>query len=272
MRLKKSVVLMARPITRAAVAAAVLFSAILGPHAASAAETACEAPGLTRALHADAITRRLKQSRPVSILAIGSSSTEGVGASAKDRSYPATLEHLLQRTWPTARIKVENAGIGGETAGATLQRLRQALSGPAYSLVIWQVGTNDALKGDDETAFRGMLENGVAMAREAKVELVIVDQQLFPGIKDMPRYERFVAAVADVAGRNDVPVFSRFQMMRTWAAEGGERLAAALSGDSFHMNDRGYECLAQGLAAPIRQAVGPGVPVPVATAGDSSPI
>ncbi|WP_406857952.1 SGNH/GDSL hydrolase family protein [Alsobacter sp. KACC 23698] len=263
---------MSGSIFRVAAFAAGLFAAIASPLAASAAETPCQAPGLSRALHADAITRRLKQSRPVSILAIGSSSTEGVGASAKDRSYPATLEHLLQRTWPTARIRVDNAGVGGETAGATLQRLKQALAGPAYSLVIWQVGTNDAVKGDDEAAFRSMLESGIAMAREAKVELVIVDQQLFPGIKDMPRYERYVAAVSDVAGRNDVAVFSRFQMMRTWAADGREHLEAALSADAFHMNDRGYECLAQGLAAPIRQAVGPGVPVPVATVGDPSSI
>src|SRR5690349_14892563 len=99
MRLNTSVFLMAGPISNVAVLAAGLFAAAVFPLAAAAAETGCQAPGLSRTLHADAITRRLKQSRPVSILAIGSSSTEGVGASAKDRSYPATLEHLLQRTW-----------------------------------------------------------------------------------------------------------------------------------------------------------------------------
>ena len=156
---------------------------------------------------------------------------------------------------PKAAIRVENAGIGGETADATLDRLATALSSRAYDLVIWQVGTNDALKGADETAFRARVQRGIDLAREAKAPLVIVDQQLFPGIKDMKRYERFVRAVADTADAGRVPVFSRFGMMTAWAAEGSQRLAAALSPDQFHMNDWGYACLARGLAVSIQHGL-----------------
>ena len=60
---------------------------------------------------------------PLDILAIGSSSTEGVGASTPANAYPARLEaELEQRTG--VDFDVKNAGVGGELAAKTLERLK----------------------------------------------------------------------------------------------------------------------------------------------------
>lgn len=192
----------------------------------------------------------------VQILAIGSSSTEGIGASSSTQSYPHQLELALESLFGGADVAVQNAGTGGETADATVLRLEQALKQPAKpDLVIWQVGTNDAVKGGDEARFQALLERGVAAAREAGVDLILLDQQFYPTIPDLQRYERYVRMVGSVAGKAKVGLFSRFHMMREWAASNPETLAAMLSKDRFHMGDQGYRCLAKALGREIASAV-----------------
>lgn len=200
----------------------------------------------------DVVTRHLDAGEPVSVLAIGSSSTEGVGATGPGASYPAQLESDLRVLWGTTQVSVRNAGIGGETADATVARLEAALVGPSRpALVIWQVGTNDAVRGGDETAFRTLLERGVSAARRAGADLILLDQQFYPGIPDRARYERYVAMVAAVASTSKAPLFSRYRLMKRWSELAPGLLSAMLAKDGFHMGDRGYDCLASALGQEI---------------------
>ena len=192
----------------------------------------------------------------VRVLAIGSSSTEGIGASAPDRTYPHLLEQSLRTAWRGTPVAVTNAGIGGETADQTLARLAEILAQPVKpDLVIWQVGTNDAITGGSEAAFRGRLEHGIALVRAAGSDLIILDQQYYPAIPDHARYERFVGLVAAVATGAEVPVFSRYALMKDWNRQDPDLLAGMLSSDKFHMGDQGYACLAQALGRDILDAV-----------------
>ena len=113
-------------------------------------------------------------------------------------------------------IEVVNAGIGGETAPQTLQRLRSMLRQGAYDLVIWQVGTNDAVNGGDLGRFRVLVGDGIAAARQAGTRIVILDPQYYPGIKETARYRAYVEAIAEVARAQAVPVLSRYQAMLGW--------------------------------------------------------
>jgi len=183
-------------------------------------------------------------------LAIGSSSTQGIGASAPSFTYPAQLQLDLTAALGQP-VTVENAGIGGETVITTLARLKAALKKERPDLVIWQVGTNDALRGDNESQFRARVEEGVKMVSDAKIPLILVDQQFYPGIKDLDRYERFVHIVHDIGAQYHDPVFSRYAMMKAWGAASPSLLRDMLSKDAFHMSDRGYGCLARDLAADL---------------------
>lgn len=190
--------------------------------------------------------------RPLDILAIGSSSTEGIGASAPSRAYPAQLADELTRE-DGVPAEVKNAGVGGELAAKTLLRLLSALRSGWPRLVIWQVGTNDAIVGVDEALFRATVEKGVAAAREAGVPLLLVDPQYTAKSPDPVRYERFVAIVDGIGARDHVPVLSRFAMMKRGGAKSALPL---LSVDGLHMNDRGYRCVAHALAEAIEGAIG----------------
>jgi len=160
--------------------------------------------------------RRLRLAAPLRVLSIGSSSTQGIGASSAANSYPARLEADLRARWPQLPIAVTNAGIGGERAGATVERLERLVATRSYDLVIWQLGTNDAVSGDDPEGFRKLTLRGIAAVRAAGDDLILLDPQYFPGIRDLARYERFVAVVREVGENEHVPVFERYAMMKGW--------------------------------------------------------
>ncbi len=149
---------------------------------------------------------------------------------------------------------MRNAGVGGELAAKTLERLKRALKSGWARLVIWQVGTNDALVGVDETLFRATLKAGIAAVRAAGVPLVLVDPQFTLKNPDQARYQRFVKMVDDIGAADRVPVLSRYAMMKRFAAKSVASIGPLLSRDGLHMNDLGYRCLAHALAEGIEGA------------------
>jgi acyl-CoA thioesterase-1 len=241
-----------------------LFAAtMLAGTSAQAGAFSCRQTPIVQPIAAlSGIVSRVAQGRSLAILAIGSSSTEGIGASAKDKTYPARLKSLLGKAWPNLAVDIVNAGIGGETAPQTLVRLKKALAERRYDLVIWQVGTNDAVNGGDLDKFRDMVTEGIAMVRQAGPSLAILDPQFFPGVREPERYRSFVEAIAETARQQSVPVFARYDAMREWYGRDAPGFASALSSDGFHMSDAGYDCLARdmatalvGMAAPSRAVV-----------------
>src|SRR5262245_35769592 len=85
---------------------------------ANARGAACTAPSEFAGLeHApDNIRHRVARKLPIKIVAIGSSSTSGAGASSQAATYPSRLEAELKARLPGLPITVLNKGIGGEEA------------------------------------------------------------------------------------------------------------------------------------------------------------
>lgn len=240
---------------------AIAMATALSGAAQAGAFTCRETPIVAPNHKLTALAPRIATGGKLDILAIGSSSTEGVGATSRDRSYPARLQSLLSAAWPRVQVSVANAGIGGEIAPETLLRLKKALSERRYDLVIWQVGTNDAVRGGDMAAFRAMIADGIAVVKNAGVSLALLDPQYFPGIREPARYQSYVEAIADVAKRESVPVFTRYETMREWHDADAQAFKAALAADSFHMSDAGYDCLARDMAAGLVSLTTGGRPV-----------
>jgi acyl-CoA thioesterase I len=95
------------------IALAIIFS--LYAVAARAADRLCEGPiNLTRLdrplIH---VGQRLAAREPIKIIAIGSSSTAGAGASSPAASYPSRLAVELGTPYPDVPITVLNRGING---------------------------------------------------------------------------------------------------------------------------------------------------------------
>src|SRR5690606_11084735 len=84
---------------------------------------------------------------PIRIVALGSSSTWGAGASSRTHTYPARLEKELQAAWPKRDVRVINAGVSGQLARHMLARIDKDVLPHKPQLVLWQTGVNDAIRG-----------------------------------------------------------------------------------------------------------------------------
>jgi acyl-CoA thioesterase-1 len=206
---------------------------------------ACGTPSdALRATEPLAVLRRGLPGKPLRILAIGSSSTFGAGATSPAMSYPAQLQERLGAIMP---VEVENAGISGEQAATTVARLSERLARGSYDLVLWQVGTNDALGDVAEQDLLGALETGYAATARAGARLLLIDPQDYPKARSPERYARFVTLIDDFARSRRIPLFARHEWMRSLPGMG----ASLVSADGLHMNDRGYACIAGLLSQDI---------------------
>src|ERR1700693_3780708 len=87
-------------------------------------------------------TERLLQRLPVKIVALGSSSTAGSGASTPENNYPNRLAAELGERFPGTQVQVINRGVGGEDAREMLARIDRDVRDERAGLVAWQIATN----------------------------------------------------------------------------------------------------------------------------------
>ena len=129
----------------------------------------------------------LRQNREVMVVALGSSSTEGVHATDIAHSYPALLQAQLNAALPAAHIAVLNRGIGGQDVVEMLPRIERDALGVRPTLVIWQVGANGAMKHMPADLFKRLVTNGIQRMQDAHVEVILMNNQRSTAPPSSPR-------------------------------------------------------------------------------------
>ncbi|WP_375464944.1 SGNH/GDSL hydrolase family protein [uncultured Methylobacterium sp.] len=204
------------------------------------------------------VARQIAIGAPLRIVAFGSSSTQGIGASAPANAYPARLEADLRAALPGAGgVTVLNRGIGGEHVDDMLRRLDRDVIAAEPQLVIWQVGSNDPLRGVAVEHFRDATRGAVRRMQEAGIDVVLMEPQWCPKLEATPGAHRFRDAVRAVGAELDVPVIRRDDLMRGWIRDGKLTHNQLFSADGLHMADNGYAMLAEAAAAEIIEDAGP---------------
>jgi lysophospholipase L1-like esterase len=213
----------------------------------------CLAPEGTIASRAplQRLSEALAAKQKLTILAIGSSSTEGVGASTPLNAYPAQMQRLLSRVLKPLQtdFEVVNRGVGGERAAETALRLRAEVERLQPGLVLWQVGTNDALGRISVEAFSATVRSTIAWAKSRNVEIVLVGLQFTPTVAKDDHYHAIKAAIARIAEDEGILLVRRYDAMQFLASNG--RRPDMLASDRFHLNDLGYRCMAEHVARAI---------------------
>jgi acyl-CoA thioesterase-1 len=200
---------------------------------------------------------RLSRNEPVTILAFGSSSTAGVGASTIEKTYPARLEAELKLLLPGVTLRVVNRGMSGADASEMLQRLEQDVIAEEPDLVLWQVGTNAILRRDGIAPEAPLIREGVRLLRVAGADVVLIDPQYAPKVLKDPDAKPMVDLLASIAYEMGAPLFHRFAMMQYWHESRKIPFETFLSEDLLHMNDWSYSCWAENLATAIAQMLRP---------------
>jgi acyl-CoA thioesterase-1 len=189
----------------------------------------------------------VRAGRPLTIVALGSSSTAGVGASSKSASYPAVLERELTRRL-RSKVTVFNRGTGGETIDRTAARIDADVVRIHPTLVVWQTGTNDLMRSEGTRRFEQILAAGIQRMRRGGIDVMLMDLQYFPRGERRPDLNAYLRAIDQVGDRYDVPVLHRHRIMSYWLASGELSVRQMLSRDLFHMSDEGYRCLGEVVA------------------------
>jgi lysophospholipase L1-like esterase len=198
--------------------------------------------------------RLIARGKPIKIVALGSSSTYGAGASTSAASYPSRLADELARHFPGHEFTILNRGVNGDEASDMLARLDSAVIAEKPDLVLWQVGTNSVLRDKAVLPHATLLHEGLARLKATGADIVLIDPQYAPRVISKPNCEGMVSLIATAAKAEHVGLFHRFELMRRWREVEQLPFETFVSTDGLHMNDWSYACLAKALGMAIAEA------------------
>jgi len=198
--------------------------------------------------------KKLASGEPLKIVAIGSSSTAGAGATSPAHSYPSRLAIELATLFPKQQINVINRGVNGEEARDMLARFDTNVIAEKPDLVIWQVGTNAVLRDQPLTPAGGLMHAGLAKLKAIGSDVILLDLQFAPKVLAKADADGMVDLIGATAKQENVSLFQRFAVMRYWRQVSKIPYDKFLSPDELHMNDWSYGCIAKLLAGSIAEA------------------
>ena len=203
------------------------------------------------------VAERISARQPVTIVAIGSSSTFGAGASSPAMSYPSRLAVELRELLPHTSVTVINRGVNGETAQEMLSRFDRDVLAAHPDLVLWQVGSNAVLLGKPIPPTGLLIAEGLRQLKVVGFDVILIDPQYAPKViaaHDESDVDLMVALISTASRDMHVNLFQRFALMRYWRLTEGLPFSAFLSEDELHMNDWSYGCIAKLLARAVVEA------------------
>jgi acyl-CoA thioesterase-1 len=196
------------------------------------------------------------EKKELRIVAMGSSSTQGYGASNPSFAYPAQLKMNLDKILPGVDVHVFNKGVGGEDADEEVKRMNADVKDHKAQIVVWQVGTNSAIRRTPLDKFAAKLRDGIDIGRKLGPEFVLMNLQYVPAVVALPDEEEYARVMAEVAKEKNVGLFRRFEIMRAWYND-GMPYAQFVTNDGLHLNDFGQKCIGKLLSLSILNSVKP---------------
>jgi acyl-CoA thioesterase I len=240
------------------IAVAVLIVGLVLPFSARAETAAppCDVPLhlLRLANPLSHLAQKLATRDPITIVAIGSSSTAGAGASSPAANYPSRLAEVLKQHFPNRSITVLNRGVNGEEVGDMLKRFDSAVVAAKPDLVLWQIGTNSVIRDRMYPDHGASIRHGLKKIRAIGADVVLIDPQFVPKVIVKPELGPMIELIATTAKQEDVDLFRRFDVMKRWREVDHMAFETFVSSDGLHMNDWSYACMAKGLGLAIAEA------------------
>jgi lysophospholipase L1-like esterase len=192
--------------------------------------------------------KALAGGREVVIAVLGGASTLGLAAGGADFAWPARLATALSEKFSSARTKVINFAVARQTSKQMVNRLDRDILPLKPTLVIWETGTMEAVRGIDVDQFRETLRIGTDQLRAARIEVVLMNMQFSRATDTMIHFEPYLTAMREVADANDVPLFRRHEIMRYWAESGLLDLRTTDGEKRGRVAVKLYDCIGRTMA------------------------
>lgn len=193
------------------------------------------------------VRRALLEKRPARIVAFGTSSMLAADASSPIASYPSELERDLEANG--LQVEMIARTQAGAVAGDAAERLKTAMAALRPDLLVWQVGTDDAIARIDADDFADRLRDTLGWLAAHDIDVVLVDPQYVARLSDDEGYTGIVDQVAAVASEKRILRVNRYEAMADLAR--AHPSWSRLSGDRFRLSDMGYRCAAEYTADAI---------------------
>jgi len=184
--------------------------------------------------------------RPVRILALGDSLTEGYGLPPGD-DFPNVLEHALKAKG--LNVTIINGGISGDTSAGGRARLDWSLgdekNGPDAAIV--ELGANDGLRGLPVPEMQKNLDEIVARMKARHIPVLLT------GMKSPRNYgeayaKDFDAVFPRLAKKYDVLFYPFF-------LDGVVLNANLLQADGLHPNPKGVDVIVKSITPMVMRLV-----------------
>ncbi|MET3354728.1 UNVERIFIED_ORG: acyl-CoA thioesterase-1 [Xanthobacter viscosus] len=183
------------------------------------------------------------EARTVRIVAFGDSLTAGYGLPAS-AAFPARLEAALKAKG--LDVKVENAGVSGETASQGLARLDWSI-GEGTDAVIVELGANDMLRGLNPATTRAALTEIVQRLRARGITVLLAGMKAAPNL-GKPYQETFDAIFPELAAAEGVLLYAFFL-----DGVAGDR--SLIQPDGLHPNAEGVRRIVSGILPKAEELV-----------------
>lgn len=178
--------------------------------------------------------------RSVLIVAVGSSSTEGIGASTPEKSYPAFMQSFLNKNTKNVTFIVVNKGVSGDTIAGIEARLDRDVLSKQPQVVLLQTGLSDALSGSSTADYYSGLTRVVKKLKKNS-SVILMNSQLYPG--EPSNHLGILAILNTVAAEQNVPIVDRYGIFSNAINKNVVKIEDILASDKMHNNDLGYQCM-----------------------------
>ena len=202
------------------------------------------------AVHAQAglprVADAIDHAHQLAISVAGTASSVLPGPDGTGKAYPARLETALSGRLPGVSVKVVNAAKQKQTAAEMAAEFDKLLNEEKPSLVVWQTGTVDAIRGIDPDDFRSALTTGIDKLQAAGADVILMNMQYSPRTDSMIAADVYSENMQGVALEREIPLFDRFAIMKEWNDEGTFDLYAATK--NRETAERVHACIGELLA------------------------
>lgn len=233
---------------RAVILSVMLLAGLVAAPLARAedAPEACDVPAhlLSSESTLAKVAAAIKGGKPLNVLVVGSRSS--TIPSQDGSAYPAKLQAMLKDQLGTVPVNLSVEIQSGKTAEDTAATLIKLVEAKSPTLVIWQTGTYDAIRGIDPDDFRGAVDEGVTALQKAGVDVVLVNLQYSPRTETMTSVPPYLDNMRVVAQQHGIPLFDRFAIMRHWNDSGDFDLFSTTHG--AELAKRVHACIGRALS------------------------
>jgi acyl-CoA thioesterase I len=195
------------------------------------------------------VAAALKDRKELRILAIGASSSRRGGRG----SYTDQIEKLLEQANKGIDVIIINRGVSGELAADAARRVKSEVALNEPNLVLWQVGTNDALAYVPLDEIADTVTDTIHWLKAHKVDVALVGLQFVHRMAQDEHYRAVRNLMRKIAAQENVVIVRRYEAMELIAQASGDDPNSVP--DMFERAESSYECLSQYVARAITLGV-----------------